>query len=75
MAARISLFGTDGATLLKESSPTGFGQSTHLSFTAAQSGEYYLRLSHIDGNVAGNGVSYLVRAQEGYHIHLPSIDR
>jgi len=38
-----------------------------------QGGTYYLRMSHSNPQIAGDGVSYLIQLQQGNLIFLPNI--
>ena len=69
-AVKIRLFSADGTSLLAETSPTNFGETSILIWTAKQSGTIFVQLSHIDGNVVGNGVSYRLNLVDQF-IYLP----
>lgn len=74
-AVILELYAGDGATLLNSVSPQIFGEPITFHWTPASPGEYYLRLHHLDGRVAGNTVSYLVSLQTDVNRYLPLIFR
>jgi murein DD-endopeptidase MepM/ murein hydrolase activator NlpD len=70
-AVVISLYDTNGTTLIKEAKPETFGQRTHMEWTAPKNGVFYIKLHHTDGRVAGNGVVYEVLLAERWKVFLP----
>jgi hypothetical protein len=60
-AAMISLYASDGSTLIAEATASDFGRHTSLPWRATQDGWVYIRIRHIDGRVAGNSVTYIIR--------------
>ena len=73
----ISLYASDGITLLAETSPDEFGQPSSLVWNPLQDEDVYIRLSHLDGNVAGEHVAYQVAYQttESPTVYIPLIQR
>ncbi|MCI0521384.1 MAG: Ig-like domain-containing protein [Chloroflexi bacterium] len=69
------LFASDGVTLLASASPQAFGQSTPLTYYPAADMTAYLRVSHLDGAVAGDDVIYRLRSMQGYPLFLPIMNR
>jgi murein DD-endopeptidase MepM/ murein hydrolase activator NlpD len=67
------LFAADGVTLLVSAAPPEFGQSTPLTYYAPTDTAVTLRVSHLDGAVAGDQVSYQLQALQGYPVFLPII--
>ena len=74
-ATVISLYAQDGTTLLAETRPNSFGDSTMLVWTSDRDGLVYIQLSHMDGRVIGNEVTYRVIVLEGYQTFLPLANR
>ncbi|HBX68360.1 MAG TPA: hypothetical protein DEH25_02955 [Chloroflexi bacterium] len=70
----IRLYAANGTTLLAESSPPRFGQPTTLSWESALNATLYVKLEHVNGSVAGNGVSYRVSLADKI-VYLPLINR
>ena len=60
MAAIIQLYAADGTVLLAEAIPAKFGEISILSWTANYAGTVYVNFKHLDGRVAGDGVTYRV---------------
>lgn len=58
---------------VESASPT-FGSPVIIHLVAEQE-IYYLKLSHVDGRVAGRGVSYLLSVQDTSLVYLPFIVR
>lgn len=74
-AIRLRLHASDGTTVLAESSAEIFGQMAALEWTADVTGDYYLRIEHIDERVAGNDVGYWLWVESGHETHLPLVQR
>ncbi|OGO27069.1 MAG: hypothetical protein A2136_04795 [Chloroflexi bacterium RBG_16_54_11] len=74
-ATIISLFGQDGTTLIAESIPSKFGNSTFLIWTPDQDQTVYLRFRHVDGRVIGTNVSSIVSVTTNEFRFLPFINR
>lgn len=71
----LSLYATDGVTLLAESVPDTFGQFHTLSWTASTDGTVYLRVRHLNGGVIGTTVAYQVWVIKDYAQFLPDTRR
>jgi len=72
----IRLFDSDGITLLSERSPNEFGEDSTLSWFSNQDKTVYVELSHLDGRVAGNAVTYQVAYRDslnGTLLYFPLI--
>ena len=69
----IELYAPDGMTLLTSAQSEAFNQIARIIWTASEPGDYYLRVRHIDGRVAGNFVSYNLRIIEFIPTFLPII--
>ncbi len=76
-AVVIGRYAEDGSTLLQQVVPTGFGTPTIMVWEAAQDGDVYLKLRHLDGVVAGSAVTYQVSYQvdTGSILYLPIINK
>lgn len=74
-AAALGLYAANGSTLLKEASAGSFGADASLEWIAPESGTLFVKINHIDGRVAGSGVSYAVQVVEGYPLYMPLIYR
>ncbi len=76
-AVVIGRYAEDGSTLLQQVVPTGFGTPTIMVWEAAQDGDVYLKLRHLDGAVAGSAVTYQVSYQvdTGSILYLPIINK
>ena len=73
-AVEIRFYAADGTTLLAETSPTILGQSSILFWEPTQNQTIHVQLRHINGDVAGNGVTYWVRLVDEF-VYLPLIFR
>lgn len=73
-AGRLELFFDPAQPAVMEASSADFGGYTHLDFTAPAS-RVYIRVSHTDPAVAGNGVVYQIGVIAGYQSLLPVINR
>lgn len=73
-AVVMRFFTANGTTLLAETIPTTFGQSTQVIWQAPSNQTVYVQLQHLDGRVAGNGVTYSVYLQDSFAF-LPLIER
>ncbi|RPI82027.1 MAG: hypothetical protein EHM41_19355 [Chloroflexi bacterium] len=73
-AVSLSIYNSESDEPIVESASRSFGSpvSIHLM---AEVEIYYLKLNHVDGRVAGRGVSYLLSVQERDLIYLPLINR
>ncbi|HJS28287.1 MAG TPA: PPC domain-containing protein, partial [Anaerolineales bacterium] len=74
-AAKIEIYHADGTTLLNSQSAAEFGAFLEAGFTAPGTGAYFLRITHINPQVAGDLVSYLVWIEEGYETFLPKVSQ
>jgi len=73
-AVSIRLYGANGTTLLAETKASDLGRNAKLYWKATQNGTVYVQLQHINGIVAGNGVSYTVQLTDGT-IYIPLINK
>lgn len=71
-AARLSLYRRDGELLAVAEAPE-IGREVTLTWFSEDSGEFYVKVQHLDSRIAGSGVTYLLRVLEGYHQYLPLI--
>jgi hypothetical protein len=71
--AAISLYWSNGISLTYQAavSATVWGEPTALIWQASQDGVVYVRLAHVDGHVAGNGVAYQVEVRRVYPVYVP----
>jgi hypothetical protein len=67
----LELYGSDGVTLLSQSSPQGFGQSTVLLWRTEESQRVYLRMRHLYEGVAGEGIKYSIHVTQGVATFFP----
>ncbi len=74
-AARLQLYAADGISLLAEKAASEFGEPVNLDWRAGTHATVYLRVTHIDGRVAGNDVAYQIWARVGLPVFLPAIPR
>lgn len=74
-AAQMQLFGADGVTLLAQAQASSFGEESNLDWRAAIDMTVYLKITHLDGRVAGNEVTYRVWSRVGYPQFLPFVSR
>lgn len=74
-AVSLELYGAGGSSgaLLAKSSPATFGERTRMIWHSEQGGTYYLRMTHSNPQVAGDGVSYLIQLHQGQLTFLPNI--
>ena len=75
VATHLSLYTRDGVnlTLHADASPADFGQPIFLEWTSDRTGVVYVRMSHMDGRVAGNPVAYRVEVITGYRYYFPEL--
>lgn len=76
-APALSLYLSEGdqLTLAAQSTPAGMPAAGVIQFQPAQDGVYYLKISHLDGRVAGNAVSYRLLVGEPRNLYLPVTSR
>jgi hypothetical protein len=74
-AARLQLYAADGVSLLAEKAATEFGEPVNLDWRFTANTTVYLRVSHIDGRVAGNDVAYQIWSRVGLPVFLPTVTR
>ena len=72
-AATLRLYAADGTTLLREVKPAQFGEITQLFWETNTDSTVYLQVTHLDGRVAGDEVTYKLMIRQGYHINMPLI--
>ncbi len=65
--------GGGAGALLVQSTPAGIGEASRLFYQAPANGVVLLRIRHLDGRVAGSGVTYEIRARQGKPTYLPVI--
>ena len=70
----IRLYDTNGKTLLKESAATTWGQPSEISMQPSRAGTYFVQLTHNDGRVIGDAVSYTVYIGE-FNLFFPLINK
>ncbi len=70
-AAIIELFDSDGETLISHVSAGDLGRTAALGWDSDRTGIVYVRIHHLNGSVAGNGVVYQVRVLRDYRIFMP----
>lgn len=68
----ISLYAQDGTTLLAETTPTLYGNSTFMMWTADRDGQVYLRFRHADGRIIGTDVGSSISVITGELTFLPT---
>lgn len=69
----LTLYDSDGTTVLAENDDIAYPDNlaSRVEWKAQRDGWLYARVRHWDGRVAGNGVTYTLRLEEGYRIYLP----
>jgi hypothetical protein len=72
-AARITLYGGDGATVLASGEAGGAGQDTRVFFQPVTAGVYYLKIEPLLANLFGTEAAYRLTVTEGGHSFLPLI--
>jgi hypothetical protein len=72
-AVEISLYASDGKTLLEVDTPASFGEPTSLDWVATHDELVYLKLQHLDGRVAGSDVSYQLTVYKGHIKFFPIV--
>jgi len=74
-AVWLSLFASNGNTLLAEAVPDRFGERTLLTWTADHDGMIFVRMQHVDGRVIGTVVTYQVQVREGFRLLVPIVSK
>jgi hypothetical protein len=74
-AANLTLYASDGSTVVASQNASGFAQSTILTYISTASGDYYLRVAPWHDNLAGNGVRYSLQVDEIQYFFLPFIGK
>jgi hypothetical protein len=59
----LTLFDSDGATVLASNDDIGLGQSATLNFTPTAPGKYYVRITQFNSNVLGSLTDYQVQLE------------
>ncbi len=54
----LTLYDTDGATVLDENDDYGYGLASHITWEAPQAGTYYIRAKQSDDSVVGSDTSF-----------------
>ena len=67
----LELYGADGITLLAQSNPKDFGESTVLLWHAEETQRVYLRMRHLYEGVAGEGIKYTIQVTQGEATFFP----
>jgi hypothetical protein len=67
----LELYASDGTTLLAQSSPQDFGETTTLLWRATQNQRVYLRMRHLYEGVAGEGIKYTIQVTQGEATFFP----
>lgn len=67
----LELYGADGITLLAQSNPKDFGESTILLWHAEETQRVYLRMRHLYEGVAGEGIKYTIQVTQGEATFFP----
>lgn len=67
----LELYAADGVTLLAQSNPKDFGESTILLWHAEESQRLYLRMRHLYEGVAGEGIKYTIQVTQGEATFFP----
>jgi len=73
----LTLYDADGATVLAENDDIAYPENlaSRIEWTAPWDGWVYVRVRHWNESIAGDAVTYVVRLQEGYRLHLPMLLR
>ena len=73
----LTLYDADGATVLAENDDIAYPENlaSRIEWTAPSDGWVYVRVRHWNESIAGDAVTYVVRLQEGYRLHLPMLLR
>ncbi len=73
----LTLYDSDGATVLVENDDVAYPNNlaSRVEWKAQRDGWLYARVRHWDGRIAGNGVTYTLRLEEGYRAYLPLVLR
>jgi len=74
-AAILQLLSSDGASILTQTSPSAIGETSMLEWRAAIDMTVYLKITHLDGRVAGNAVTYQLWSRQGFPIFLPIVSK
>jgi murein DD-endopeptidase MepM/ murein hydrolase activator NlpD len=69
-AAVITLYSVEGELIATAQAPE-LGRLASLEWFSDEIGEYFIKVKHIDGRIAGSGVIYRLRILEGYHQYFP----
>lgn len=72
---KVQMYASNQTTLIKEVTSTNYGQSVTFKYKAASTQTIYLKITPIDGRLAGNGVQYSVWFGKGYFYNFPLIFR
>ena len=71
--AVLELYAADGTTLIKSAQSNMIGEKARIIWTSDRTDQVYLRVRHLDGNIAGNIVSYELKVNYFLQIFLPFI--
>ncbi|MBE9474632.1 MAG: hypothetical protein IMY85_07045, partial [Chloroflexi bacterium] len=71
--AILELYAADGTTLITSAQSNMIGEKARIIWTSDRTDQVYLRVRHLDGNIAGNIVSYELKINNFWPIFLPLI--
>ncbi len=69
----MELYAADGTTLITSTQSNLVGEKARLIWTSDRTDQVYLRIRHLDGNIAGNIVSYNLKVNKFLPIYFPFI--
>jgi hypothetical protein len=69
----LELFASDGTTLISSTQSPDLGDIARIIWKSDRDGQVYLRVSHTEGAIAGNIVSYQLKVSKFLPIFLPFI--
>jgi hypothetical protein len=69
----LELYAADATTLLVVAQSSTYGESARIIWKSDRDDLLYLRVRHIDGNIAGNVVSYRLNVYEYKPVFLPIV--
>jgi hypothetical protein len=69
----LELYAADGTTLITNSQSKIIGENARIILTSDRTDQVYLRIRHLDGNIAGNIVSYNLKVNTFLPIFFPFI--
>jgi hypothetical protein len=69
----LELYAEDATTLLESGESSNLGRLANVEWISDRNSQVFLRMRHLDGRVIGNGVSYTVKIEQGYHHYFPML--